>query len=54
MRRMRQCGKDDLHEEPRASYEAFSFFMTALLRHPKVDLLLSDEHFSVDGTLTES
>ena len=28
--------------------------MTALLRHPKVTSLLSDEHFSVDGTLIEA
>jgi hypothetical protein len=29
-------------------------FMTRLLRHPQVALLLSDEHFSVDGTLVEA
>src|SRR5579864_2764770 len=29
-------------------------FMTALLAHPKVRPLLSDEHFSVDGTLIEA
>ena len=34
--------------------EAFSLFMTALLRHPSVAPLLSDEHFSVDGTLIEA
>jgi transposase len=34
--------------------EAFNLFMTALLRHPKVAPLLSDEHFSVDGTLIEA
>lgn len=34
--------------------EAFGQFMTALLRHPKVGPLLSDEHFSVDGTLIEA
>lgn len=34
--------------------EAFSLFMRALLRHPKVAPLLSDEHFSVDGTLIEA
>jgi hypothetical protein len=28
--------------------------MTKLLRHPKVEPLLSDEHFSVDGTLIEA
>jgi hypothetical protein len=30
----------------------FQKFMTKLLRHPKVELLL-DEHFSVDGTLQD-
>lgn len=29
-------------------------FMTKLLEHPKVKPLLSDEHFSVDGTLVEA
>lgn len=29
-------------------------FMTKLLEHPKVRPLLSDEHFSVDGTLVEA
>ena len=28
--------------------------MTKLLRHPTVEPLLSDEHFSVDGTLIEA
>jgi transposase len=32
----------------------FERFMAALLRHPKVEPLLSDEHFSVDGTLIEA
>jgi transposase len=32
----------------------FEKFMTALLRHPQVKPLLSDEHFSVDGTLIEA
>ena len=32
----------------------FSKFMTKLLNHPKVKPLLSDEHFSVDGTLIEA
>lgn len=31
--------------------EVFQKFMTRLLRHPEVKPLLSDEHFSVDGTL---
>jgi transposase len=31
--------------------EVFAEFMTKLLNHPQVQPLLSDEHFSVDGTL---
>jgi transposase len=31
--------------------DVFGRFMTALLNHPQVKSLLSDEHFSVDGTL---
>ena len=34
--------------------EAFEKFMTRLLNHPQVKPLLSDEHFSVDGTLIEA
>ena len=34
--------------------DVFHKFMAALLRHPKVKPLLSDEHFSVDGTLIEA
>ncbi len=34
--------------------DVFEQFMTALLRHPKVEPLLSNEHFSVDGTLIEA
>jgi transposase len=34
--------------------DVFERFMTALLRHPKVEPLLSSEHFSVDGTLIEA
>lgn len=34
--------------------EIFLKFMTALLHHAKVKPLLSDEHFSVDGTLVEA
>lgn len=34
--------------------DIFQRFMTALLQHPKVKPLLSDEHFSVDGTLIEA
>ena len=29
-------------------------FLAAVLRHPKVERFLSDEHFSVDGTLVEA
>ena len=32
----------------------FAKFMTKLLNHPEVKPLLSDEHFSVDGTLIEA
>lgn len=34
--------------------EVFEKFMTKLLNHPQVKPLLSDEHFSVDGTLIEA
>jgi transposase len=34
--------------------DIFQRFMTVLLNHPKVKPLLSDEHFSVDGTLIEA
>src|SRR6202142_1917680 len=34
--------------------EVFKKFMTRLLNHPQVEPLLSDEHFSVDGTLIEA
>jgi len=34
--------------------DIFQRFMTVLLHHPKVKPLLSDEHFSVDGTLIEA
>jgi transposase len=34
--------------------EVFTKFMIKLLRHPQVKPLLSDEHFSVDGTLIEA
>lgn len=34
--------------------EVFTQFMTKLLNHPQVRPLLSDEHFSVDGTLIEA
>src|SRR5437773_3853276 len=34
--------------------DVFAKFMTRLLNHPQVKPLLSDEHFSVDGTLIEA
>src|SRR5271168_4325561 len=34
--------------------DVFQKFMTKLLHHPEVKPLLSDEHFSVDGTLIEA
>jgi len=34
--------------------DVFETFMTRLLNHPEVKPLLSDEHFSVDGTLIEA
>jgi transposase len=34
--------------------DVFEKFMTRLLSHPRVKPLLSDEHFSVDGTLIEA
>ena len=34
--------------------EVFAKFMSKLLNHPQVTPLLSDEHFSVDGTLIEA
>jgi len=34
--------------------EVFKKFMTRLLNHPQVKPLLSDEHFSVDGTVIEA
>ena len=36
------------------SGDVFAKFMTKLLNHPQVKPLLSDEHFSVDGTLIEA
>src|SRR5688572_22237788 len=36
------------------SGEVFTKFMSKLLNHPQVRPLLSDEHFSVDGTLIEA
>ncbi len=39
---------------PSQNGEVFTKFMTKLLNHPQVKPLLSDEHFSVDGTLIEA
>jgi len=36
------------------SGDVFQKFMSKLLNHPEVQPLLSDEHFSVDGTLIEA
>ena len=36
------------------SGEVFAKFMTKLLNHPQVKPLLSDEHFSVDGTILKA
>ena len=36
------------------SGDVFQRFMSKLLNHPEVQSLLSDEHFSVDGTLIEA
>src|ERR1700760_4672067 len=36
------------------SRDVFAKFMSKLLNHPQVKPLLSDEHFSVDGTLIEA
>src|SRR5437762_13714333 len=36
------------------SGEVFAKFMSKLLKHPQVKPMLSDEHFSVDGTLIEA
>jgi transposase len=41
--------RDRLHKG-----EVFQKFMTRLLNHPEVKPLLSDEHFSIDGTLIEA
>ena len=41
--------RDRLHDG-----DVFAKFMTKLLNHPQVKPLLSDEHFSVDGTLIEA
>src|SRR5277367_1005583 len=48
-------GPDHVYEEPGPAAErVFAKFMTKLLNHPQVKPLLSDEHFSVDGTLIEA
>jgi hypothetical protein len=53
----RGLGSDRLHQEPGTTAErrdVFTKFMTRLLNHSQVKPLLSDEHFSVDGTLIET
>ena len=50
-------GPDHLHQElgeRLQNGDVFTKFMTRLLNHPQVKPLLSDEHFSVDGTLIEA
>ena len=49
-------GSDDVNQnrERLQAGEVFEKFMTKLLQHPQVEPLLSDEHFSVDGTLIEA
>src|ERR1700712_5728249 len=42
------------NREGRQNGEVFTKFMTRLLNHSQVKPLLSDEHFSVDGTLIEA
>jgi hypothetical protein len=42
------------HFERLQQGDVFEKFMRALLNHPRVKPLLSDEHFSVDGTLIEA
>src|SRR6266481_3932459 len=42
------------NREPLQQGDVFEKFMTKLLGHPKVKPLLSDDHFSVDGTLIEA
>jgi hypothetical protein len=47
-------GPDDVHQKTANACEVFEKFMTRLLNHLQVKRLLSDEHFSVDGTLIEA
>ena len=48
-------GPDHLHQPRRCrTGRCCAKFMTKLLNHPQVDPLMSDEHFSVDGTLIEA
>jgi len=55
-RRTIRLGPDHLHQEPERlqNGDVFTKFMTRLLNHSQVKSLLSDEHFSVDGTLIEA
>jgi transposase len=45
---------EQLDRERLQNGDVFTKFMTRLLNHPQVKPLLSDEHFSVDGTLIEA
>ena len=50
-------GSNRLHQEPRPAFErrtSLRKFLAAILAHKAVAPLLSDEHFSVDGTLIEA
>ena len=49
-------GADRVHEEPRpaAEHRDGAQVPGAILAHDEVAPLLSDEHFSVDGTLVEA
>ena len=53
--RRRPIGTDDFTKNrDRLQTGAVCKFMSKLLNHPEVKPLLSDEHFSVDGTLIEA
>src|SRR4051812_4939872 len=53
-RRRSGVGPDDLHRERLQAGEVFKQFMIRLVNHPQVKPLLSDQHFSVGGTLVEA
>ena len=52
----RGLGPDGVHQEPRPASddEHARKFLAAILAHREVAPLLSDEHFSVDGTLVKA